>query len=177
MEYVLGNRLHLEAVYFDQEVKNAIYFDLAGFSGYLQDIGASNSEGVELGIDLTMTDSLRLTSNYTFNETKRPNGLQRLRRPEKLANVGLFYSGVGDRLKLNAFYRISQDSIDELNGTSVGLDDFQVLDLSASYDVNDSFRIYTRVENALDEDYQEVTGFFSPQRAIYVGIKLTLSSP
>ena len=176
VEYVLSNRLHLEAVYFDQEVKNAIYFDLAGFSGYLQDIGASNSEGVELGIDLAMTDSLRLTSNYTFNETERPNGLQRLRRPEKLANVGLFYSGIGNRLKLNAFYRISQDSIDELNGTSVGLDDFQVLDLSASYDINDSFRIYTRVENALDEDYQEVMGFFSPERAIYVGIKLSLSS-
>ena len=46
LEYVLGNRVHLEAVYFDQEIKDAIFFDLAGFSGYLQDTGASTSEAV-----------------------------------------------------------------------------------------------------------------------------------
>ncbi len=175
LEYVLGNSLHLEAVYFNQEVKNAVFFDLAGFSGYLQDVGTSKSDGVELAMDFTLTDSLRLTSNYTFNETERPNGLRRLRRPERLANVGLFYSGVGERLKLNAFYRISRDSIDDLNGTLMNLDDFEVLDLSASYDINDSARIYARVENLLDEDYQEITGFFSPQRAIYIGIKLNFS--
>jgi vitamin B12 transporter len=82
---------------------------------------------------------------------------------------------VGERLKLNAFYRISRDSIDDLNGTLMNLDDFEVLDLSASYDINDSARIYARVENLLDEDYQEITGFFSPQRAIYIGIKLNFS--
>src|SRR5690606_27038986 len=48
VEYSTASGLRLEAVYFDQTVENAITFDSAGFSGYLQDSGDSHSEGIEL---------------------------------------------------------------------------------------------------------------------------------
>ena len=173
LEYVLGNRVHLEAVYFDQEIKDAIFFDLAGFSGYLQDTGTSTSEGIELTADIQLFDNLRLVSNYTFNDTERPNGLQRLRRPEKLLNLGLNYSGMDGRLNINGYYRMSRDSIDEIFGSDIiDLDDFNVFDLSANYNVSDSISLYARLENAFDEDYEEITGFNSPERAFYIGVRL-----
>ena len=52
--------LYLEAVYFDQRVENDIFFDLAGFSGYLQDDGESSSHGVELMADWALLDNLSL---------------------------------------------------------------------------------------------------------------------
>lgn len=176
VEYVLGNRVHLEAVYFDQEVEDAIFFDLAGFSGYLQDVGTSTSKGVEITANLRLLDSLRLTSNFTYNDTEQPNGLQRRRRPEGLMNIGLAYSALNDRLNINGFYRISRDATDEVFGTQVDLDDFEVLDISASYRFTDNFSIYARLENVTDEDYEEITGFNSPDRAAYVGIKLKFSA-
>ena len=176
VEYVLGNRVRLEAVYFDQDVEDAIFFDLAGFSGYLQDVGTSTSKGVEITADLQLSDSLRLTSNYTYNDTERPNGLQRRRRPEDLMNIGLAYTALGDRLNINGFYRISRDATDEIFGSPVDLDDFEVLDISASYRFTDNFSIYARLENALDEDYEEITGFYSPDRAAYLGFKLNFSA-
>ncbi|HJO10451.1 MAG: TonB-dependent receptor [Gammaproteobacteria bacterium] len=176
VKYVVGSSLHLEAVYFDQEVEDAIFFDLAGFSGYLQDVGRSTSDGVEISADISLSDNLRLTSNYTYNDTERPNGLQRRRRPEQLANFGLAYVGMDDRLSLNAFYRISRDSIDEVGATLVKLDDFEVMDLSASYSVSDNIKLYARVENAFDEDYEEIAGFNPPDRAAYVGVRFNFSA-
>ena len=175
LEYVLGNRVHLEAVYFDQEIKDVIFFDLSGFSGYLQDTGMSTSKGVEVTADIQLSDNLHLVSNYTFNETERPNGLQRLRRPEKLLNLGLKYSSMDGRLNINSYYRMSRDSIDEISGSNIiSLDDFNVFDLSVNYNMSDSVSLYARLENAFDEDYEEITGFYSPERAFYIGVRLHL---
>lgn len=178
VEYVVGNDLHLEAVYFDQEVENAIFFDLASFSGYLQDVGTSTSKGVELNGEFQLSDAWDLKVNYTYNDTERPNGQQRRRRPENLVNLGLSYSGMGDRLNINGFYRISRDSIDEIFGVPdpVQLDDFEVLDLSANYQITNNIQIYGRIENAFDESYQEITGFNTPGASAYIGFKLNFSS-
>ena len=172
-EYFIGNDLRLEAVYFDQEVEDAIYFDAASFSGYLQDLGVSTSEGFELTANYSLNPNWQLQGNYTFNETKRPNGQQRVRRPEKLANVGVSYTGLNDRLNLNAFYRISKDAVDAFFGSPVdyALDDFEVLDITASFTLTQSIEIYARIENAFDEDYQEILDYNSPERASYIGIR------
>ncbi|MDU0356018.1 TonB-dependent receptor [Paraglaciecola aquimarina] len=49
VEYSTENGSHYEIVYFDQEIDDSIYFDLANFSGYLQDIGKSFSK--RCGVD------------------------------------------------------------------------------------------------------------------------------
>jgi len=172
IEYLAGNQLRLEVVVFDQDVEDAIYFDLAGFSGYLQDTGSSTSEGVELIGEFALSEQLLFSANLTFNDTERPNGLQRLRRPEKLANLGINYRSANQKLSLNAFYRVSRNAIDEVFGSPVDLDDFEVLDITASFKVSDEIEVYARLENAFDENYQEVGDFVSPDRASYVGIRL-----
>ncbi|MEX2366346.1 MAG: TonB-dependent receptor, partial [Pseudohongiellaceae bacterium] len=162
MEYYSASELHLEAVYFDQIVKDAIYFDLAAFSGYLQDIGISGSSGTELSMQIGLFGGYSFNANYTYNKTERPDGTPRLRRPQHLGNFGLTYAGMGERFNLNAFMRISRDSIDEVGSMIYQLDDFQVLDLSASFRIAANFSVYGRVENALDEEYQEVADYNTP---------------
>lgn len=165
VEYFSGS-LYLEAVYFDQDVENAIEFDLATFSGYLQDIGTSSSKGVELIAEIPLSNGLQLQGNYTYNDTERPNGTQRLRRPENLLNVGILYSGLNNRLNINGFYRSQANAVD----AGGAIEDFNVVDLTASYQLSETLRLYGRVENLFDEDYQEVLGFNTAGRAAYVGI-------
>jgi vitamin B12 transporter len=171
VEYWYRDSLHLEAVYFDQDVEDAIEFDLDNFSGYIQDTGTSTSHGVELSGDYSLNDSLRLTANYTYNPTERPNGQPRLRRPENTLNLGAGYFAMQQRLNINAFYRISNGSVDESNGTMVELEDFAVLDLSANFSITRLLQVYARVENLLDEHYEEVAGYNTAGRAAYVGIR------
>jgi vitamin B12 transporter len=173
VEYLTDGNLHLEAVYFDQDVEDAIFFDLSAFSGYLQDIGTSNSKGVELNAEFGIGENLELRGNYTYNDTERPNGDQRLRRPEQLANVGLSWYAMNDKLAFNAFYRVSRDSIDQVNSLIVPLKDFEVLDLSLTYNPTDMLQLFGRFENALDEEYEEVTGYNTAGAAVYVGFKVS----
>lgn len=171
VEYT-ADALHLDAVYFDQDVEDAIEFDLAAFSGYLQDLGVSHSKGFELGGDWAITAAWHLIANYTHNETRRSNGLPRRRRPEELYNFGVSYYGLSDRMNLNAYYRVSKDAIDSATLPLLKLDDFEVLDLSANFSITDSIQVYGRLENALDEKYQEIVGYNTAERAAYVGFRL-----
>ncbi|HYD83084.1 MAG TPA: TonB-dependent receptor, partial [Opitutus sp.] len=170
IEY-LADAVRLEAVYFNQDVEDAIFFDLAAFSGYLQDVGLSTSKGVELGGEWTL-GQWQLSANYTHNDTALPNGEPRRRRPENLTNFGLSYFAMDERLNLNAYWRIVRDSFDQVGATIVPLDDFDVLDLTANFSITGSMQIYGRLENALDEDYREVAGFNTAGRAAYVGFRL-----
>ncbi len=170
VEYFSGE-LRLEAVYFDQDIENAIFFDLAAFSGYLQDVGTSNSQGVELTAEYPISDSLRINGNYTYNDTERPDGTQRLRRPENLFNLGILYVGMDGRLNVNGFYRYQADSLD----SGGPLDDFGVFDLTASYQLNDNFRLYGRFENAFDEEYEEIIGYNAARSAAYIGVNYQFS--
>ncbi len=172
VEYFLGTTLELEAVYFNQEVEDAIFFDLDLFSGYLQDIGDSKSTGIELIANYAISANWTLQGNVTFNDTERPNGLQRIRRPEYLGNLGVKYLSSNGKLAFNGFFRSSANAVDG-NTVLVPLDDFGVLDINARYQLNKNVEIYVRVENALDEDYQEINDFNSAQRGSYIGARLS----
>ena len=165
--------LHLEAIVFDQSVSNAIYFDLLNYSGYLQDKGRSASSGIELIADYGITDALRVSGNYTFNETERPDGSQRLRRPNHLFNFGLRLAGFNNRMTMNAFYRSQADAIDV---GDIALEDFGVLDFTAAFQINESLRVYGRIENALDEDYMEISDYNTAGLAAFVGVSLKVSA-
>jgi vitamin B12 transporter len=49
--------------------------------------------------------------------------------------------------------------------------DFEILDVSVTYKLTDALSIQGRVENALDENYEEVTGYNTPGAAGYVGVR------
>jgi vitamin B12 transporter len=168
IEYYGSNGLYLEAVYFHQQVDDLIDFDLAFFSGYLQFEGESRSKGVELVAELPVLDSLLLSGNYTYNDAEDPDGARRLRAPRHLANLGISYRMLNNRLALNLFVRASRDAVD---GFGVKIDDYEVVNLSASYQIVDSLELYGRIENLLDEDYQEIPTYNTSGAAGYAGVR------
>ena len=71
---------------------------------------------------------------------------------------------------LGAAWRLSQDA-EDVDGSQ--LDDYQLLELSASYQLLPSLQLFGRLENALDEDYQEVPTYNTSGAAGYAGVKYT----
>jgi vitamin B12 transporter len=159
---------YLELTWFDQQVEDEIFFDLIGFSGYLQANGETSSQGVELVADWPLAAGLSLNGNYTWNETDTADGEQRPRRPEHLGNLGLVYSGLAERFSLGLHLRLSRDA-QSTDGRA--LDDYEVVDMNASFALTPGLTVFGRLENALDEDYQEVPGFNTAGRAAYAGVR------
>ena len=172
LEYFTSAGLHLEAVYFDQRIEDAIYFDSASYSGYLQDIGESLSEGVELSARLPLGEQLLLQANYTYNPTERPDGSQRQLRPRDLGNVQLAWHSADTRLRLSGFYRVAQNSKDAVGGQPIALEDTATADVTASFALRPSIELYGRIENLFDADFEEVLGYYSAGRAAYVGVRV-----
>ncbi len=168
VEYDSAAGLHFEATYFDQEIEDEVFFDLANFSGYLQSPGTSESKGVELAVEAPLGEQWRVLGNWTNNDTSNTANQQRLRRPENLGNIGVLYASMDGGFRFAANYRLAKDAID----SSGPLPDYEVLDLSFAYSFNDTVEIAARVQNATDEDYQEVLGFNTAGRAVYAGVKV-----
>ena len=164
--------LYLEAVYFDQTVSDEILFDPDPLraSGYLQNKGDTKSSGVELVAQAPLLDTLSVTSNYTYNDTENVDGSDRVFRPKQLANLGLTWQPLADRLALALFVRMARDA-KGIEGED--LDNYEVVSLTASFNVVKGLDVFGRVENLLDEDYEEVPGFRTSGTAAYAGLRYT----
>ncbi|WP_086932329.1 TonB-dependent receptor plug domain-containing protein [Agarilytica rhodophyticola] len=175
--------LSFELTYFDQQVEDEIFFDNSAFSGYLQDDGKTVSEGIEFATEYNVLPILAIVANYTYNDTELAErnqmaasgdtitNIQRRRRPQNIANVGLNFSLLENKLNLLFNLRSSRNAIERNGDTVVALDDYEVLDVSARYRITNNLVINARVENANDEDYREVLGFNTSGSAVYAGIK------
>lgn len=168
IEYDAAN-VHLEVTYFDQEIEDEIFFDLVGFSGYLQSTGISTSKGVEVAAEIPLGERWALVANWTNNEALDATDQPRLRRPENLGNVGLRYRAAAERLNFILNYRVARDSID-VDGVAV--DDYEVYDLALTYTLSEGFEFFARVQNATDEVYQEVAGYNTAEQSFYGGVRL-----
>ena len=57
----------------------------------------------------------------------------------------------------------------------VELDSYTIVSIDASYRFSQNLQAYTRIENALDEDYEEVFGYQAPGNNVYVGLRYLLN--
>jgi vitamin B12 transporter len=166
----LGNSgLLLEMVYFDQTISDEIVFDNQVFD-YFQASGDTESTGVEFIADWPLMETLVVSGNYTYNDTETFNGDTRFYRPKHLGNLGVRWMPLVERLTLGLNIRLSHDTID-FDGTT--LDDYEVVSFNASYLIGSGIEIYGRVENLLDEDYQEANTYNTSGAAGYAGLRYT----
>jgi vitamin B12 transporter len=58
-----------------------------------------------------------------------------------------------------------------VNTDGTPLENYEVLDISASFELLSGLSVYGRVENLLDEDYEEVPTYNTAGRAAYAGLR------
>ena len=163
------------------------FFDITYFNRDIDDLitgsgdtainidGESSSDGVELTYQTNLSDAFGLNFNYTYNDTEDDQGSQLVRRPEHQFTAGVDFSMLNQALKTGLNLRHVKDRVDSAfneNFTTslVELDDYTVVDLAARYKISDTLSIKARVDNVFDEEYQEVLGYNTPERAYYIGL-------
>jgi vitamin B12 transporter len=135
-----------------------------------QNISEAEVKGVETGFEFRLTKSINLMAAYTYLDTEDKSTEERLeRRPDHKASASLGYSG--RKLSLVADYTYVGKRFDQ--GVDGDLDTYSLVKLSGSFNVTESIGIFGRVENLLDEEYEEAGGFGTPGKSFYGGIKAT----
>lgn len=174
----LDDRIVLGVTYFENHFEDLIntFFSLTSFKYEYENVDEAQTKGVELTASVRPLDDLTLSASYTYTDTEnRSTGEQLLRRPRHKYNLNLNYRFL-DRgnANLDIFYFGKRDDLDLFNWASTKtLAGYTLVNLAVSYEINRHLRIHGRVENLLDEDYEEVNGFGSPGIAAYAGAAIS----
>ncbi len=136
----------------------------------------SERQGVEVTFEAALLDTLRLSGQYTYLDAEDPDGLAEVRRPDHTAAANLtwaFHDGRGT-FDLGVDYNGEMEDLEFIFATPetrVSLDSFVLVNIAASYQLNDWIAVFARGENLLDEDYQEIFGYAAPGIAGFAGIR------
>ncbi len=168
---LLDDRITMSATYFNNRIE-----DLIQGSGRtsINLPGQSKIEGVEVSLGVEVVDNLRVTGTYTYTHGVDSNGDDLVRRPNHVASLNVNYRFLDDRANVNLGVEYNGKQKDWIFVTprkTTTLDDYVLLNLAASYQVTDNLQVYGRLENLLNEDYEEVWGYGTAGRSAYLGLK------
>ncbi len=188
VEQRLFDRAVVSATYFNRQADNEIRYNGcstpstdplctvngAGRWGYYRNVQKTEAQGVELVGRVDVTERLNVSANYTWTDAKSASGAtdgKRLtRRPEHMANFAADYA-FAFGLKTGVAVRYVGETFNNDTNT-VKVDAYTLVDLRASYPINDTLEVYGRIENAFDEDYQTVLNYRAPGRGVFGGVRV-----
>ena len=192
---LFNGRLQLSAGYFWNRFHNLIQFAFgvppcptSAFLGLCPiNVADAKTQGWEFGFKAEILKGLEVRGQYTYTLTRAFDtaalpfplgGDKRLPRwPVDQATVGLTYHPI-ESLRLNIDYRFvgaRNNNLSNIPNEKLGV--FNIVNLSASYDVTKNWQAYVRVDNLFNEKYEEVLFFGTPIRSIFGGVRINYDLP
>ena len=161
---LLDDRLEIKATYFNAKLDNEISSKCiknCADGNWSNDIyqpynisGISRQKGLELTSSWLANEAVVLDASYTYTDSTQ-NGVDETRRARHLGSLNLLWRAQ-DNLTINAN---AQHNGTQTDIGSVTLDAFTLVNVNANFNATDNLDIYLRLDNLLDEDYQEVFGY------------------
>ena len=170
--------LVVDLTYFKSTLENEITTVYGGPPNYpstpINATGESDRSGVEVYVRYNPIDDIDLIGSYTYLDATDIAGPE-VRRPENQASLDASWRVNGGPLRLNLGVTYNGDQLDNdfsaFPSRRVTLDAYSLVRAGVSYQLNDQIELYGRVENAFDEDYQEVFGYRGSPQAAFVGVR------
>jgi len=187
LETTIFNRVALiDVTYFDEDLTNKINgftdFDGSTFTA-INLPGVSTRKGIEVSSTYKVSSTLTLGLDYTFLDARDPNGAEEIRRPPNTARADLTYLFGEGRGKFNVSAVYNGDATDnaftqpDFDQVTVTLHEYWLVNIAAAYKVEPGVEIYGRVNNLLDQKFEEVFGYNEAGIAAFAGVRLTYEEP
>lgn len=171
------DRLVMDLTYFKQDVTDeiALVFLPTLQTSVANQAGTSRRQGIELSAKAALSANLNLGAAYTWTDATNPDGSAELRRPEQIASLVLNYVLPSRRgnVNLNVQYNGPMEDFDfsTFPATRQKLDGYTLVNLSGAFRLDKNIELTARIENLLDEEYEEVWSAQAPGIGIYAGVR------
>ncbi|MBI5967505.1 MAG: TonB-dependent receptor, partial [Deltaproteobacteria bacterium] len=170
-QYLFKDRLTFGATYFRNDFEDLIDFDWA--KGYVN-IAKAKAEGVEMFASVRPIEDLTIGASYTYTDTEdKETGKRLLRRPRHKGSLNLNYRFLNKgNANLDVIYVGKRDDWTPYpERGEVG--DYTLVNLAVSYDISKNIRVFGRIENLFDREYEDVWGYGTPRFSLFGGIKIS----
>lgn len=152
--------------FFDQDISNMIDFSFS-IGGY-ENIKKVYSKGVEVNFVSQLKDNITISGSFTKLDSENEFGSRLSRLPEEKGNLNIDFSlGLKNNFYISLFY--NGDEVDPRGEVS----DWFRSDLNFSRNISDKAKIYFKVKNIFDEEYQDIYGYGTEERSFSIGINLS----
>jgi vitamin B12 transporter len=171
--FLAGNRGMLSATWFDTRYDNLIVFDFGVFPGTTANVEEARTQGLELSakFDLPGATKVRLAYNY-LEADNLSQGIRLLRRPRNSGSLDVWRDfGRGFSAGTGVAFASNRQDVHAATFATIDAEDYVVVRVYGAWQVNGRLAVKARVENLLDEAYEEVHGY--PQLGIgaHVGVE------
>jgi len=166
--------------YFNSKIKDMIDYKTISFKpfkgSYFNLEGESKFSGIEAEFGSFIEDlNLAYNLNYTHLKTEDNKGKELSRRAKNSANISVDYYGIDSlHLGMSASYVGKRKKSAYDKNPQKDYDAYTLVNLIAGYDLNSNLNLYLKIDNALDKDYEEISGYGVSKRAYYAGFRYKL---
>ena len=145
-----------ELSYFHLDFDNLLDYDYSTSS--YANIADARIKGVELNLSKNVGD-LNLSTNYAYTDTEdKTTGTQLSRRARHKANVEASYQW--EKISLSGAYKYQGTRFDAYSDASLSA--YNTLDISASYQLSEAWKLQVKANNIFDEGYETAPNYVTP---------------
>ena len=167
-QLIMDGDLTLSLTIFDAELENEIdgfVYDPATFAYTSSNInGTSERKGAELSAVGNISESMSLSAAYTYTDSTGDDAVREVRRPRHIASLNLGWQAAHN-LHLNTNIQFTGEQTDVYfppfpePSQVVALSNHTLVNINLNYSATEKFDMYLKLENALNENYEEVFGY------------------
>jgi vitamin B12 transporter len=179
LDQQLGDSATLVVTYFDSELEGEIFttFPPPNFIATPANrTTVSEQRGVEVSLNARLAAQWSLDAAYSYLDAEE-NGVEEVRRPQHIASAALTWTAPGDSASATMVVRHNGATPDvaftdpSFVPVRVSLDDYTLVNVNARLRLADGISAFARVDNLLNERYEQVFSFVSPGRSAVVGVE------
>ena len=171
------DRVSFGATYFHNKIEDLIAIDFSGVPPFQpENVSEAETWGIESFIAVTPVERVTIRLDHTWLKTRdQQTNADLLRRPEHKVNLDVAYRPIDEvTFSFDVLYVGKRDDVDAVTFARVKEDPYTVLSVAASWQVREHLRVFGRVENLLDEDYENPNGFGQPGIGFFAGLQARL---
>lgn len=168
IEHILfKDALTVSLTYFNNRFDDLIHYSFS--KNKVENIQQATAEGIEQYVVYTPFSELTFRSGYTYTRSKDRETGQRLEeRPTHKGYFEIHYQFIKQAdVDLNIFVVGDKNDVGMRR-----VPGYVLANLAASYPINEHLRIFARLDNIFDKQYQEVYGYGTSRLAGYGGVTL-----
>jgi vitamin B12 transporter len=174
---VWSNRVRFGASYFHNDIRDLLDYNDT-FTGLIN-VGHATTQGAETFAAFKATERLDLRLDYTYTLAMNDDtGQQLARRPKHKVSLTAAWRPF-DRvtLAMTAIYVGSRDDVSYSGLSSAIAKPYYLINLAGSYQLTPSVSLFARIDNLLNQHYQDVVGFLRPGIGAFAGVRVSFDAP
>ncbi|MBN1382782.1 MAG: TonB-dependent receptor [Deltaproteobacteria bacterium] len=174
-QFFLDEKGNVSLTYFHNEIEDLIDWHPITYVTY--NVGEAKTEGWEAVFSFSPANRISFDAAYTYTKAtdETPGGIytgKALRYRPKHSGSASVNIKPQEKLNVNVNARYTGKRYRDKSNINT-MPDYTLLNLSASYDVTQRFRVFGRIDNLTDENYNSMYEYGEPGIGFYGGVTLT----